>query len=297
MERTYNDLIHIFGILFKRFVKDSARLVSSFTAVLDFNDEKQTGIALIKFLKELINGCNLKSKLGKAFYVLIDALATLVLKIISEVVALKLIKRHITYVVSVCLILAKSLDLVKRDIAVYVTCFINIRVVIVNKVTVLGKIKITLNNVNVYAGGTKPGTDITYLASDATSRKRYTFALYFRGAEDSYFDELVDNVSVKINGGKYKAIGSDGCVMYLRGTSAVVTDGTFVGEDMTYVAWVYNYSTASEGSKNLGSVTSSLSVHDGLFIRPVYNGGAVGNQNPDAAVGAVIDLFRCGRSP
>lgn len=153
---------------------------------------------------------------------------------------------------------------------------------------------ITLNNVNVYAGGTKPGTEITYLPTDSTNRKRYTFALYFRGAEVSYYDELVDNISVRINGGEYKAIGSDGSVMYIRGASVVVTDGTFVGEDMTYVAWVYNYANASAGTKDIKNATSSLSVHDGLFIRPVAGGGAVGTSNPDAALGSVIRLTHGG---
>ena len=154
---------------------------------------------------------------------------------------------------------------------------------------------ITLNNVNVYAGTTAPGAQITSVSTASSSTlKRYCFALYFRGAEKQYYNETVDNISVRINGGEYKAIGADGTVMYIRGASVVVTDGTFVGEDCTYVAWVYNWATASAGTKTIASATSTLSVEDGLFIRPVSGGKAVGSNNPDAAVGGVIRVTHGG---
>ena len=154
---------------------------------------------------------------------------------------------------------------------------------------------ITLNNVNVYAGGTVPGTEITKISTSSESTlKRYCFALYFRGAEEQHYDTTIDNISVRINGGEYKAIGADGTVMYIRGASVVVTDGTFVGEDCTFVAWVYNWATSSAGTKTVASATSSLSVHDGLFIRPVSGGAAVGASNPDAAVGGVIRVTHGG---
>lgn len=154
---------------------------------------------------------------------------------------------------------------------------------------------ITLNNVNVYAGGTVPGTEITEIdTSSASTLKRYCFALYFRGAEEQYYGTTLDNISVRINGGEYKSIGADGSTMYIRGASVVVTDGTFVGEDCTYVAWVYNWATASAGTNTIASATSTLSVHGGTFIRPVSGGAAVGSSNPDAAVGAVIRVTHGG---
>ncbi len=148
---------------------------------------------------------------------------------------------------------------------------------------------ITLNNVNVYASKTVPGATVTNIPeTSASTLKRYAYALYFRGADEKHYGLSLDNISVTVNGGEYKTAGADGCVAYLRGASMVVNGGSFIGEDCTYVVWAYNLYDKNA----LVDVDTSLTVHDGLFVRPVYNGAAVGASNPDAAVGGVIRVTR-----
>ncbi len=149
---------------------------------------------------------------------------------------------------------------------------------------------ITLNNVNVYASGTKPGSEITYIpTTNASSLKRYAYAIYLHGSEDRFYNQYVDNISLTVNGGEYKTAGADGSVMYIRGASVVAKGGSFIGEDCVFVAWIRNLSETT----TMLAVSSSLTVYDGVFARPVSSGPAAGS-NTDAANGGVIRVSHGG---
>ena len=88
------------------------------------------GLAFIKLGKELFHRGDRNTRSGRVAHVTINALACFIFKVIAEVVLRKLRKRHIGDVMTVCLILAKSDNLVKRNITVYITGLVDVAVVI-----------------------------------------------------------------------------------------------------------------------------------------------------------------------
>ncbi len=131
--------------------------------------------------------------------------------------------------------------------------------------------QVTLNNVNVYSGGTKAG-----LSVEASNRPYYAA---LNGASD--LNSTAVNLSattrstVYINGGTYKAYGVSGMVLAVNRGNMVITDGNFVGEDCSFVARVMNANKYTD----LTNVTASLTVYGGTFIKPVIDKKA--GQLPD----------------
>jgi hypothetical protein len=121
--------------------------------------------------------------------------------------------------------------------------------------------QVTLNNVNVYSGGTKEGTTL-----EAAQRESY-IATQGSALQNSKCLSISASTrsNITINGGVYKAYGVAGVVLEVNRGNVVVNDGYFVGEDCNFVARVWNASRMTD----LSNVTASLTVYGGTFIKPV----------------------------
>jgi len=112
---------------------------------------------------------------------------------------------------------------------------------------------LTFNDVNVYSGGTKSNETISEYDTAKCS-----YALYVSNNA---------RCNLVVNGGEYKAYGTNGYVLYVGSGNVVVNSGNFVGEDCTFVARVLNSSLQTK----LVDATASLTVYSGTFIKPVVN--------------------------
>jgi len=131
--------------------------------------------------------------------------------------------------------------------------------------------QVHLNNVNVYTGGTKAGTDPAnkdYFCVEQSSAQLNSIAVKISASTRS---------TVYINGGTYKAYGVSGQVLAVDRGNMVVYGGTFVGEDCSFVARVKNSNKVTD----LTSATASLTVYDGTFIKPVIDKKAAYHANND----------------
>ena len=134
--------------------------------------------------------------------------------------------------------------------------------------------QVTLNNVNVYSGGTKAGTTVEDAMRPA----------YAAPSGSPVLNSIAVNLSattrstVFINGGVFKAYGVSGQVLAVNRGNMVVTDGYFVGEDCSFVARVQNQNKYTD----LTNVTASLTVYGGTFIKPVTDRSAGQYKTDDA---------------
>ncbi len=132
---------------------------------------------------------------------------------------------------------------------------------------------VELKNVNVYSGGTKPG-----LTVEAGERESYASINNSGLNSTAVHIKATTGGSVTIDGGVYKAYGVSGVVLRVERGNAVVKNGTFVGEDCSFVSRVYNQNLM-ETMEDSGA---SLTVYDGLFIKPITNKKAGQKANADA---------------
>ncbi|MBE6577911.1 MAG: hypothetical protein E7653_07230 [Ruminococcaceae bacterium] len=136
--------------------------------------------------------------------------------------------------------------------------------------------KLELTNVNLYTGGTKEGTNY----QDAENRPSYvatqsTAQLCSKGITLSSSRALV-----VINSGIYKAYGAGAVVLEVSQGNMVINNGSFIGEDASFVARVWN----STKQKDLSSVTASLTIYNGEFIKPVIIKKALQRKAGDTAI-------------
>ena len=156
--------------------------------------------------------------------------------------------------------------------------------------------QVFLNDVNVYSGGTKEGTNV-----EASDRAAYT-ATKGGPAVCSYAVRLsaTTRSTCYIDGGVYKAYGVNGMVLAVERGNMVVYDGYIVGEDCSFVVRVLNASLVTD----LNNVTASVSIYGGTFIKPVANkhagqnneGADTPNTNTDGAVvrgdaGGLVNIY------
>ncbi len=154
---------------------------------------------------------------------------------------------------------------------------------------------VELKNVNVYSGGTKEG-----LTVDAAEREHYASTNNSGLNSCAVHIKATTGASVVIDGGVYKAYGVSGVVLRVERGNAVVKSGTFVGEDCSFVSRIYNQNLI-ETMEDSGA---SLTVYDGLFIKPVIdkkagqkaNADSTPNTNTDGCViradaGGVLNIY------
>ncbi len=145
--------------------------------------------------------------------------------------------------------------------------------------------QVTLNDVEIYSGGTKEGKTV------ATAEREYYTATSGTVQLNSkcILISASTRSNITINGGVYKAYGVGGIVLDISRGNLVVNSGDFIGEDCNFVARVYNGSRMTD----LSVITASLTVYGGNFIKPVTDKKALQKNADTGAIngcstGAVI---------
>lgn len=143
-----------------------------------------------------------------------------------------------------------------------------------------------LKNVNVYSGGTSEGlSSANALKGTDELNGKCSYAVNVTNTERAL---------VTIDGGIYKAFGVNGIVLCVKNGNAVVKDGVFVGEDCSFVSRIFPNTKVT----SMDESQASLTVYDGLFIKPVANPTAKKADGTGNSEGAVIrpdagGVFNC----